>query len=145
MLSWLILKSHAAWCNNMFTCLNHTRACLSHTCECGYDIRVWENHTLRVKITLCVWKSHSACRNHNRACRNHTRACENHNLRAEITLIRVEITLGVCFEKLSVLAKIHLKLDTHACEFHTQIFHFYTFACQIFSTRVCWFFRHAIY
>jgi hypothetical protein len=24
------------------------------------------NHTLRVEITLCVWKSHSACGNHTR-------------------------------------------------------------------------------
>jgi hypothetical protein len=59
--------------------------------------------TLRVEITLCVWKSHSACINHTRICRechihtltcqNYTRVCGNHNLRVkphsvEITLVR---------------------------------------------------------
>jgi hypothetical protein len=61
---------------------------------------------VRVEITLCVWKLHSACINHFRKCRNHTRVCGNHNLlvqshsadgnftlRVEITLVRVKITL----------------------------------------------------
>jgi hypothetical protein len=54
--SWLVLKSHAAYCYNTFACLNHTRAFLSHTCECGYDSPkspiTCENCTLRVEITL---------------------------------------------------------------------------------------------
>jgi hypothetical protein len=37
------------------------------------------NITLRVEITLCVWKLHSACR--------------SHTLHILITLVRVEITL----------------------------------------------------
>jgi hypothetical protein len=57
---------------------------------------VCENHTLRVKITLY-----------------HTRACKNHTQRAEKALVRAEITLW------RVLAKIYLKIDIHACEFHT--------------------------
>jgi hypothetical protein len=87
---------------------------------------------VRAEIKPCVWKSLSACRNHTQvcrnpthACRNHTRACENHTLRAEITLARVEITLGRVFWKIEcVLAKIYLKIDTHACEFHTQTCYF---------------------
>jgi hypothetical protein len=48
-----------------------------------------KNSTLRVKVVLCVWKLHSACRNHPRAGRNHTL------MRLENTLVRVEITLRV--------------------------------------------------
>jgi hypothetical protein len=103
---------------------------------------------VRVEITLCEWKSHSACRNHTRACwnhthscGNHTRACENHTLHAEITVVRVEITLGrveitlgrveitlgrVFWKIERVLAKMFLKIDTHACEFHTQACHLHT-------------------
>jgi hypothetical protein len=96
---------------------------------------------VRVEITLCEWKSHSACRNYTHSCRNHTRACENHTLHAEITVVRVEITLGrveitlrrveitlgrVFWKIERVLAKMFLKIDTHACEFHTQAYHLHT-------------------
>jgi hypothetical protein len=37
-------------------------------------------------ITLCVYKSHSACKKHSRACGNHTRACRNSTLRVKIIL-----------------------------------------------------------
>jgi hypothetical protein len=76
--------------------------------------------TLRVEITLCVYKLHSACINHTQACRNDTRECQNYTrvcgnytlrvkshsadgnftLRVEINLVRVEITLvrfGITF------------------------------------------------
>jgi hypothetical protein len=66
------------------------------------------------KITLCVWKSHFACRNHScasknhiRTCRNHTLTCQNHTLRVEITLVRVEITVVSV-----VITFVHVKL-TH--------------------------------
>jgi hypothetical protein len=69
--------------------------------------------TLRIEITLCIWKSHSACINHTRTCRNQTRECHihtlmcqnytrvrgNHNLRVKPhsvggnCTLRVEITL----------------------------------------------------
>jgi hypothetical protein len=83
----LDLKSHATYCINTFAYFNHSRACLSHTCECGNDIHACQN-------TFCVWKSHSACINRTRACQNsvhacgnYIRACENHTLRAEISNI----------------------------------------------------------
>jgi hypothetical protein len=69
--------------------------------------------TMRVEITLTVYKSHRACRYHTRECHfhrhtcqncsrvsgNHTLrekshyACGNHTLRVEINLVLVEITL----------------------------------------------------
>jgi hypothetical protein len=108
-----------------FACLNHNRACLSHTCECGYDC---------MDMTVWIWHF----------------ACENRTLRVEMTLMRVKITLcvlishscvlkshsGVCSEKLSVS---YQKIDTRACEFHTQTCNLHTFACRIFDTRACWF------
>jgi hypothetical protein len=90
--------SGKCWENNTLACLkpnracqNHTRECQNHTLECQNHTRVSESHTrrslkrtLRVEITLCVWKSHSACVNHTlvslkctHACRNQTR--EYHN------------------------------------------------------------------
>jgi hypothetical protein len=81
---------------------------------------------VRVKITLCVSKSHFACE-------NHTLHVEITQERVEITLMRVEITLGRVFWKNErVLANIYLKIDTHACEFHTQKCHFHKFACRIY-------------
>jgi hypothetical protein len=41
-----------------------------------------------IKLPLCIWISHSACR-------NHTRACWNHTLRSEIRLVLAKITLCV--------------------------------------------------
>jgi hypothetical protein len=58
-------------------------------------------------------------------------------MRVDITLVRVKITLGVCSEKLSVLEKIFLKIDTRTC-------HFYTFACRI-RVGFCVSNRHAIF
>jgi hypothetical protein len=70
--------------------------------------------TMRVEITLCVYKSHSSvsfshscechihmhtCQNNSHVCQNHTlcekshSACGNRTLRVEINLVRVEITL----------------------------------------------------
>jgi hypothetical protein len=77
---------------------------------------------VRVEITLCVWKSHSAGRNHTQTCPNHTHACENH-------------TRPCVLKKWACFSKNMFKIDTHACEFHTQTCHFHTFACWIFSTR----------
>jgi hypothetical protein len=47
---------------------------------------------VHVEITLCVLKSHSACKNHTRA-----------------SVMKIE----------RVLAKIFLKIDTQKCHFHT--------------------------
>jgi hypothetical protein len=70
--------------------VNHNCAFQHHT-SCG-------NYTLRVEITLCVWKFHSTYKNHPIACWNHTLVCWNHTMRVEITLLRVEITF-VCDEQ----------------------------------------------
>jgi hypothetical protein len=95
----------------------HTRSGKNQTLVYGNDIHACQNLTQRLE---CVWKSHSACRNHTRMCqkltlrveitlllvvitllcKNHTRVynndiftCRNITLRAEITLVRVVITL----------------------------------------------------
>jgi hypothetical protein len=49
--------------------------------------------TLRVESTLCVWKSHSTCINHNRAFRNHTLCVIFTGIRVKITLVRLEIEM----------------------------------------------------
>jgi hypothetical protein len=72
-------------------CRNHSCACWNYSCECRNYICGCQNHTacwnytLRVEISLWMWKSHSslfvykphsACRNHSCACWNHS--CQNH-------------------------------------------------------------------
>jgi hypothetical protein len=62
-------------------------------------------------------------------------------LRVKITLERVKITF--CLQNLhSCLLKPHSgvcseKIDTHACEFYTQTYHFHTFAYQTCSSHMC--------
>jgi hypothetical protein len=46
----LVFRSNSYVWKSYSSCINNTQACL--------------NHTLHVKITLCVWKSHSTRRNH---------------------------------------------------------------------------------
>jgi hypothetical protein len=43
------------------------------------------NITLRVEITLVVWKLHSSCVHHTRACVHHTRECVHHTMHVNIT------------------------------------------------------------
>jgi hypothetical protein len=85
--------------------------------------------TMRVEITLCVYKSHSfvskshsygtkshsACRNHSRACWNHSRECQNHILAGQ--------SHNAC------------RNYTQACHFHTRECHIYTYTFKI--TLVC--------
>jgi hypothetical protein len=84
--SWFVLKPHALCWNKTHACLNQTRACRNHTHTCQNPtlrieftiVRVESTDKsaaitfVRVKITLCIWKSHSACINHTRACCIHT-------------------------------------------------------------------------
>jgi hypothetical protein len=50
--------------------------------------------------------------------------------RVKITLMRVEITLERV--KITFFVNKYLKIDKHACEFHTQTCHFQTFAFRVF-------------
>jgi hypothetical protein len=102
----LVLKSHEA-------CWNLTRACVNHTLEYHNHIHRCQNHTLhveinlvrveitvvsviitfvlvkislRLEITLSVYKSHSFVFKSHFAFRNYTRACEHHIMRVNITL-----------------------------------------------------------
>jgi hypothetical protein len=50
----------------------------NHICACQNPRIEINNHTLRVEITLCVWKSHFAFR-------NYTRTCVHHSMRVNIT------------------------------------------------------------
>jgi hypothetical protein len=89
---------------------------------------------LPVYMTL-VWIWHSSVSKSHFVCECRTLRVEITLERVEITLLRVENTLCVLFWKIKrVLAKIYLKIDTHACEFQTQMCHFHTFACRIFSS-----------
>jgi hypothetical protein len=57
------------------------------------------NIILRVEITLCVYKLHSACR--------------NHTLLVEITLVRVEITVlsvVITFERVKITLRLEITL-----------------------------------
>jgi hypothetical protein len=85
---------------------------------------------VRFEITLCVWKS-SACKNLTRAYEMHTLLCKNPNL--DILFVQnshscvLKSHSGVFSKKnLRVLAKIYLKIDAHACEFHNRTCHFHT-------------------
>jgi hypothetical protein len=91
--------------------------------------------TLRLEITLCVYK---------------TRACWNHTLRSEITLVRVEITL--CFQKLhscvcssQCTCEHHTKewflhaecdVDTLECDYDTHESDYDTYTCQNHTLHV---------
>jgi hypothetical protein len=81
------------------TCQNHTlRVCITLlrveiTVVSVVIIFVRVKVTMRVQITLCMYKSHSACINHTRKCHNHTHAWQNPTLRVKITLKRIEITV----------------------------------------------------
>jgi hypothetical protein len=66
---------------------NNSRECRNFIYACQNDTAC-KNLTLHVKITLCVWKSHSVCI-------NHTRTSCNHTLRSEITLVLGTIILFV--------------------------------------------------
>jgi hypothetical protein len=44
-------------------CLNHFGECHSYICACQ-NHTACDKYTLRVEISLCVWKSYSACINY---------------------------------------------------------------------------------
>jgi hypothetical protein len=62
---------------------------------------------VRVEITLCVLKSHSAYKNHTQACQNDTHTCENHSLPCQNDTHTCENHSLPC------------QNDTHTCENHT--------------------------
>jgi hypothetical protein len=121
--------------------VNHNCAFQHHT-SCG-------NYTLRVEITLCVWKFHStyinhplACLNHTLACWNHTLVCWNHTMRVEITLLRVEITL--CVQNLHLrVCSSNTKVNStrivwflHTCQHHTLRVEFTLLCVEITGVSV---------
>jgi hypothetical protein len=94
--SWFVLKTHAS-CWNL---------CLSKL--------------------QCVWKLHSAYRNHPRVYRKHTYTCQNHTLRVEITLVCFEIiVVSVVIIVVSVVitfvhVKIILRVKTTLCVYESH-------------------------
>jgi hypothetical protein len=94
---------------------------------------MYEVFYLLWKWHSCVSTSHFACQNHTHACASHTWACKNPTLRAKITIVRVEITLERMFWKnVRPLVKFVWKSTRMrvACELHSQMYHFHTFACR---------------
>jgi hypothetical protein len=98
---WIVFKSYATCWNSTRACRNHTREYHNHTRERHNHNHKCQNHSLRVEITLvrvditgvnfvitfvsvkitlrveiafCVYKSHSASRNHACTCLNHSRS-----------------------------------------------------------------------
>jgi hypothetical protein len=71
---------------------------------------------LRVEITLCVYKLHSACVNHTRACRNHTGKCQNYSrvCRKHTQRVKSDFACGNC--TLHVETNIGV-LKSHSCVF----------------------------
>jgi heme/copper-type cytochrome/quinol oxidase subunit 2 len=69
--------------------------------------------TLRVENTLCVWKLHSACRNHTHTYQNHTL------VHVQITVVSVVIT----FVRVKITFRVEIKLCVYkshfACENRT--------------------------
>jgi hypothetical protein len=85
--SWFFFRSHASCWNSTIPSINHTRAYRYHTRECHIHTLTCQNHilrvvmpveitvmsvvftfvgvkiTLRVEITLCIYKSHPPCGN----------------------------------------------------------------------------------
>jgi hypothetical protein len=123
----------------------HQTAGGNYTLRVELTLCVWKlhsvcwNHTLRVEITLCIYKSHSAFMNPTRACWYHT--------------LRSEITLCVCSSQYA--CEHHTQeLFLHAeCGFNTNKCHNYTYlrveiitlcvwtsqyACEHHNMRVFW-------
>jgi hypothetical protein len=85
--------------------------------------------TLHVEILLCVYISHSMCRNrscvylnHSRKCRKHICVCQNHTacgnytLRVEITFVRVKITIVsivITFVSVKITLRVEIALGVY--------------------------------
>jgi hypothetical protein len=53
-ITFYVWKSHSACIKHILSCRSHTRECHMHSYKCQNYTRVYENHTLRVQIVLCV-------------------------------------------------------------------------------------------
>jgi hypothetical protein len=93
-------------------CGNHSLRVKSHSACGNRTLREYIN-LVRLDITLCVWKSYSACCNPISACLNHTREWHNHNS----------------------CGKLHSAYIIHtlACRYHTRECHIHTHTCQNYS------------
>jgi hypothetical protein len=111
-----VFKLHSAYCNHIRACRNHTRECHNHTHTCqNHTLRVEitlvrveitvvsvvitfvrVKITIRVEITLCVYKSHSFMS------RYHTRGCHIHIIRVSKFLSCEWKPHSVCIIKLCV-------------------------------------------
>jgi hypothetical protein len=81
---WKLQKKSRACHNHIHTCQNHTLRVeftlvrVEITVASVVITFVHVKVSLRVEITLCIRKSHSACRNHSCTCLNHFRGCRNY-------------------------------------------------------------------
>jgi hypothetical protein len=137
------------------------------------------NIKLRVKITLCVLKSHSACGNYTlrveitlfvwklrsettlvRMNITHsdfythsviltrmsvnTHTCQHHTLRVEITLVRIEITVVsvvITYVRVKITLRMEITLyvyESHSCLLKSHfLFRNYTCACVHHTMHAC--------
>jgi hypothetical protein len=77
-------------------------------------------HSECVKISLCVWKSHSACINHSRACWNHT--------------LRLEIIL--CMWTSQYACESHYACEDHTCVIVADFF--FAFFGRVITSISTW-------
>jgi hypothetical protein len=98
----IVLKFNSCvYHNHIHTCQNHTLHVEINLVRVEITVLsviitfVLAKISLRLEITLCVYKSHSCVFKSLFAYRNYTRASEHHILRSEIALLHVNITLCV--------------------------------------------------
>jgi hypothetical protein len=113
-----VSTSNSAYRNHSCACRNHICACQNHT--------AFENHTLRVEITLYENKSHFVFRNFTRACVHHSDFYTQSVvltrmsviitfLSVIITLIRVNIALCVYKSHSCVLKSYFMHVNITIC------------------------------
>jgi hypothetical protein len=143
--SWFVLKSHVSRWNSTCARVNHTRACQNHTLRVEITlVRVKIavvsvvitfmrfNITLRLEITLCVWKSHSTYIHLTRACLNH------HSMRVNITYNSDFYTQSVVLTRMSLIIAFESVIITHIrvnvwCWNHSRKCRTHICACQNYT------------
>jgi hypothetical protein len=107
----------------------HAHLCVSKS-HCVWKLHsAWINHTLRVKTTICVNKSHSCVLKSHFTFGNYSRACVYHSMRVNITqewFIHPECDVDT----------YECDYDTHENDYDTHESDYDTYTCQKPTLRV---------
>jgi hypothetical protein len=149
----LSVKLHSACRNQSCASWNHTRACCNHNRVCIVITIVRVKITMRVEITLCVYKSHCCVSlsdlwvSYSHAYVSTSLSCGNLSLRVETNLVRVKITLERIVNTLISLKITLVYVEITLCgycvvrvESHLRAFLNYTRTCC-----TCWPLYHTQY